>query len=134
MNNIFYIGFRKDFLKALDGLGPSSTRGYYINSCFSHCQSQQQAYWFGLNSPRLFNKVVLIGVVDDLSISSLQFRILKSSFCFVTDYSWSSKRLVFGDRSISTYWLPLSLWQNMCCRHWYNYFTIQVILGLVMLE
>ncbi|XP_069146264.1 pectin acetylesterase 8-like [Solanum lycopersicum] len=57
-------GFRKDFLKALDGLGPSSTRGYYINSCFSHCQSQQQAYWFGLNSPRLFNKTIAEAVRD----------------------------------------------------------------------
>ncbi|XP_009797415.1 pectin acetylesterase 8-like [Nicotiana sylvestris] len=51
-------GFRLNFLKVLEGLGPSSTRGYYINSCFSHCQTQQQAYWFGPNSPRLFNKTI----------------------------------------------------------------------------
>ncbi|KAH0732724.1 hypothetical protein KY290_003571 [Solanum tuberosum] len=57
-------GFREDFLKALEGLGRSSTRGYYINSCFSHCQSQQQAYWFGLNSPRLFNKTIAEAVRD----------------------------------------------------------------------
>ncbi|XP_055806969.1 pectin acetylesterase 8-like [Solanum dulcamara] len=57
-------GFREDFLKALEGLGPSSTRGYYINSCFSHCQSQQQAYWFGPNSPRLSNKTIAEAVGD----------------------------------------------------------------------
>ncbi|CAN4128316.1 unnamed protein product [Withania somnifera] len=51
-------GFRLDFIKALEAMGPSSTRGYYINSCFSHCQTQQQAYWFGPKSPRLFNKTI----------------------------------------------------------------------------
>ncbi|XP_059275439.1 pectin acetylesterase 8-like isoform X1 [Lycium ferocissimum] len=56
--------FRDEFLKTLEGLGPSSTRGYYINSCFSHCQTQQQAYWFGPNSPRLFNKTIAEAVQD----------------------------------------------------------------------
>ncbi|CAN4076450.1 unnamed protein product [Withania somnifera] len=56
--------FRLDFLKALEGLGPSSTRGYYINSCFSHCQTLEQAYWFGPNSPRLFNKTIAEAVGD----------------------------------------------------------------------
>ncbi|KAG5592281.1 hypothetical protein H5410_042795 [Solanum commersonii] len=57
-------GFRLNFLKALEGLGPSSTRGYYINSCFAHCQTQKQASWFGPNSPRLFNKTIAEAVGD----------------------------------------------------------------------
>uniref|UniRef100_A0A3Q7HSX1 Pectin acetylesterase n=1 Tax=Solanum lycopersicum TaxID=4081 RepID=A0A3Q7HSX1_SOLLC len=57
-------GFRLDFLKALEGLGSSSTRGYYINSCFAHCQTQKQATWFGLNSPRLLNKTIAEAVGD----------------------------------------------------------------------
>ncbi|KAM3322676.1 hypothetical protein P3S67_003827 [Capsicum chacoense] len=40
-------GFRLDFLKAFEGLGPSSTRGYYINSFLVHCQATNQARWFG---------------------------------------------------------------------------------------
>ncbi|KAK4364818.1 hypothetical protein RND71_016176 [Anisodus tanguticus] len=66
-------GFRDDFLKAMEGLGPSSTREYYINSCFSHCQTQQQAYWFGPNSPRLFNKTIA-EAVQDWILERNQFR------------------------------------------------------------
>ncbi|KAM3264179.1 pectin acetylesterase 8-like [Capsicum annuum] len=66
-------GFRLDFLKALEGLGPSSTRGYYINSCFTHCQTLDQANWFGPNSPRLFNKSIAEAVGDWL-LDKDQFR------------------------------------------------------------
>ncbi|KAG5589178.1 hypothetical protein H5410_039692 [Solanum commersonii] len=37
--------FRSEFLKALNSLGPSSTRGYYINSCYAHCQTGTQETW-----------------------------------------------------------------------------------------
>uniref|UniRef100_M1DCW6 Pectin acetylesterase n=1 Tax=Solanum tuberosum TaxID=4113 RepID=M1DCW6_SOLTU len=66
-------GFRLNFLKALEGLGPSSTRGYYINSCFAHCQTQKQASWFGPNSPRLFNKTIA-EAVGDWVLERNQFR------------------------------------------------------------
>ncbi|CAN4128318.1 unnamed protein product [Withania somnifera] len=66
-------GFRLDLLKALKGLGPSSTRGYYINSCFSHCQTLKQPYWFGPNSPRLFNKTIA-EAVRDWFLDTDQFR------------------------------------------------------------
>ncbi|KAM3397407.1 hypothetical protein P3S68_000919 [Capsicum galapagoense] len=66
-------GFKLDFLKALEGLGPSSTRGYYIDSCFTHCQTLDQANWFGPNSPRLFNKSIAEAVGDWL-LDKDQFR------------------------------------------------------------
>ncbi|WMV43124.1 hypothetical protein MTR67_036509 [Solanum verrucosum] len=66
-------GFRLNFLKVLEGLGPSSTRGYYINSCFAHCQTQKQASWFGPNSPRLFNKTIA-EAVGDWVLERNQFR------------------------------------------------------------
>ncbi|KAM3264181.1 pectin acetylesterase 8 isoform X1 [Capsicum annuum] len=57
-------GFRLDFLKAFEGLGPSSTRGYYINSFLVHCQATNQARWFGPKAPRLFNKTIAEAIRD----------------------------------------------------------------------
>ncbi|VFQ69452.1 unnamed protein product [Cuscuta campestris] len=51
-------GFRLEFLSALEGLGPSTTRGYFINSCYLHCHTELQALWHSPNSPRLFNKTI----------------------------------------------------------------------------
>ncbi|MCD9558604.1 hypothetical protein HAX54_016049, partial [Datura stramonium] len=61
-------------LHALEGeIGTSPTRGYYINSCFSHCQTQEQAYWFGPNSPTLLNKTIA-EAVGDWVLDRNQFR------------------------------------------------------------
>ncbi|KAM3397408.1 pectin acetylesterase 8-like [Capsicum galapagoense] len=72
-------GFRLDFLKELKKLGPSSIRGYYINSCDSHCQTQQQAYWFGPNSPRLFNKTIA-EAIGDWVLDKKQFQHIDDPF------------------------------------------------------
>ncbi|MCD7457873.1 hypothetical protein HAX54_036486 [Datura stramonium] len=65
---------RVEFIKALEGeIGTSPTRGYYINSCFSHCQTQEQAYWFGPNSPTLLNKTIA-EAVGDWVLDRNQFR------------------------------------------------------------
>ncbi|XP_012847007.1 PREDICTED: pectin acetylesterase 8-like [Erythranthe guttata] len=35
-------GFRKEFLNEFSAIGTSITRGYFINSCFAHCQTEMQ--------------------------------------------------------------------------------------------
>lgn len=63
INTYFFIdercaGYRTEFLRKFEPMIHSkSTDGFYINSCFSHCQSQLQSSWFAPESPRLFNTV-----------------------------------------------------------------------------
>ncbi|XP_009627060.1 pectin acetylesterase 8-like [Nicotiana tomentosiformis] len=57
-------GYRTEFLKALNGLGPSSTRGYYINSCYAHCQTGTQETWLRDDSPRLASTTIAKAVGD----------------------------------------------------------------------
>lgn len=56
--------FRLKFLNALDGLGPSSSRGFFINSCYAHCQSEMQETWLRSDSPVLNNKTIAKAVGD----------------------------------------------------------------------
>ncbi|CAI9784707.1 unnamed protein product [Fraxinus pennsylvanica] len=49
-------GFRLAFINALKGIGASTSRGYYINSCYTHGQTEGET-WFGTHSPVLNNKV-----------------------------------------------------------------------------
>ncbi|KAL7159706.1 hypothetical protein ABFS83_01G045700 [Erythranthe nasuta] len=59
-------GFRLEFLKAISsGLGPLiNTRGYFINSCYAHCQTEMQENWFAIDSPKLNNKTIAKAVGD----------------------------------------------------------------------
>ncbi|GFP81560.1 protein notum homolog [Phtheirospermum japonicum] len=57
-------GFRLEFLKALNEIGPSISRGYFINSCYAHCQTEMQETWFASDSPRLYNKTIAKAVGD----------------------------------------------------------------------
>ncbi|CAH9080804.1 unnamed protein product [Cuscuta epithymum] len=60
-------GFRMDFLKALEGLGPASLRGYFINSCYAHCQTEVQETWLTTTppvSPMLDGKTIAQAVGD----------------------------------------------------------------------
>nr|XP_009759657.1 PREDICTED: uncharacterized protein LOC104212153 [Nicotiana sylvestris] len=50
--------FRLTFLEALNELGPSTTRGYFISSCHSHHGIEIQSYWSYTNSPTLANKTI----------------------------------------------------------------------------
>ena len=63
-------GFRTYFLDAVRGLGPSSSRGMFINSCFVHCQSEDQRTWLWPNSTTLAFTVRL-----SLSLSLCRTRI-----------------------------------------------------------
>lgn len=50
--------FRMQFLSAVNaGLGSSSSKGLYINSCHAHCQSGSLATWLSDKSPVLGNTV-----------------------------------------------------------------------------
>ncbi|XP_069152321.1 tripeptidyl-peptidase 2 isoform X2 [Solanum lycopersicum] len=58
-------GFRIDMLTALRDFYQNSTRdGMYINSCFTHCQSETQDTWFAAGSPRIHNKTIAETVGD----------------------------------------------------------------------
>uniref|UniRef100_A0A453LX06 Pectin acetylesterase n=3 Tax=Aegilops tauschii subsp. strangulata TaxID=200361 RepID=A0A453LX06_AEGTS len=45
-------------LMALKPFEGESKVGMFINSCFSHCQSESQDTWFAPNSPRLHDKTI----------------------------------------------------------------------------
>ncbi|XP_031502071.1 pectin acetylesterase 9 isoform X2 [Nymphaea colorata] len=57
-------GFRIDMLMALGSFLGSRNGGAFINSCFTHCQSELQDTWFALDSPRLQNKTIAEAVGD----------------------------------------------------------------------
>lgn len=57
-------GFRKQFLRTLAETGYSSSTGLFINSCYSHCQSELQETWFRFDSPILGNKTIAEAVGD----------------------------------------------------------------------
>ncbi|XP_024993646.1 pectin acetylesterase 8-like isoform X2 [Cynara cardunculus var. scolymus] len=61
--------FRSDFIKTLwSGLGKSSfnstSRGMFINSCYSHCQTGNQITWLGDTASKLDNKAIAEVVSD----------------------------------------------------------------------
>ncbi|XP_051132951.1 pectin acetylesterase 10 [Andrographis paniculata] len=58
----FLQGFRNDMLSAVKGFAGSRLNGMFINSCFSHCQSERQDTWFADDSPLLNNMPVAIAV------------------------------------------------------------------------
>ena len=57
-------GFRFDMLQALRSFENSTNGGMFINSCFTHCQSESQETWLAPNSPRLQNKTIAAAVGD----------------------------------------------------------------------
>ncbi|XP_025888145.1 pectin acetylesterase 8-like isoform X3 [Solanum lycopersicum] len=57
-------GYRLLFLRALNALGPSSSRGYFINSCYAHCQTEVQETWYRADSPKLANKTIAKALGD----------------------------------------------------------------------
>lgn len=67
IHGVIFSAFRSEFLKALNSLGPSSTRGYYINSCYAHCQTGTQETWLRDDSP------VLSGTVRNHELNYFKF-------------------------------------------------------------
>lgn len=58
-------GLRRDMVSSLSSfLKLSAKGGAYINSCFTHGQSELQGAWYGTNSPKINNKTVAQTVGD----------------------------------------------------------------------
>ncbi|GAA0139216.1 hypothetical protein LIER_35047 [Lithospermum erythrorhizon] len=58
-------GYRMEFLNALNRLGGSPTsRGYFVNSCYAHCQTETQETWMRSDSPLLSGKTIAKAVGD----------------------------------------------------------------------
>ncbi|KZV31718.1 hypothetical protein F511_00522 [Dorcoceras hygrometricum] len=51
-------GFRSEFLYAFSKIGASPARGYFINSCYAHCQTEMQETWLSADSPALDGKTI----------------------------------------------------------------------------
>lgn len=49
--------FRSEFLGAVSAIGNSSSKGMFINTCYTHCQSEDQSAWFGKPTSKLYDKV-----------------------------------------------------------------------------
>ncbi|KMZ60525.1 pectin acetylesterase, family CE13 [Zostera marina] len=49
-------------IKMLEAMKPNAIhnqkQGFFVNSCFAHCQSEAQDVWSGHNSPRIHNKTI----------------------------------------------------------------------------
>lgn len=56
--------FRLEFLRAVIGLGRSSSRGMFIDSCYTHCQTETQTSWFWQDSP-ILNRTTIAKAVGD---------------------------------------------------------------------
>ncbi|KAK0590905.1 hypothetical protein LWI29_033028 [Acer saccharum] len=56
--------FRLQFLNAVSGLGSSTSRGLFIDSCYSHCQTGMQEKWLSADSPVLGNTTIAKAVGD----------------------------------------------------------------------
>ncbi|GKU95978.1 hypothetical protein SLEP1_g9265 [Rubroshorea leprosula] len=56
--------FRSQFLISLLRIGKSSSRGMFIDSCYAHCQTEMQEFWFMAKSPAL-NKTRIAKAVGD---------------------------------------------------------------------
>ncbi|XP_054815766.1 pectin acetylesterase 12-like isoform X2 [Prosopis cineraria] len=60
----FLQGFRNHMLDAIEDFSRSSHNGLFINSCFSHCQTERQDTWFAHNSPVIGKKAIAEAVGD----------------------------------------------------------------------
>ncbi|XP_020587714.1 pectin acetylesterase 9 isoform X2 [Phalaenopsis equestris] len=57
-------GFRNKMLTALAAFETSGIEGMFINSCFTHGQSEVQDSWYAEDSPRIHNKTIADAVGD----------------------------------------------------------------------
>ncbi|KAL2348777.1 hypothetical protein Fmac_002777 [Flemingia macrophylla] len=57
-------GFRTEFLRALTVLGNSSSKGMFIDSCYTHCQTEMQETWLRSDSPMLAKTTIAKAVAD----------------------------------------------------------------------
>ncbi|KAI4301643.1 hypothetical protein L6164_034901 [Bauhinia variegata] len=60
----FLQGFRDQMLHAVTAFSRWSQNGLFINSCFSHCQSERPDTWYSHDSPVKRNKPIAVAVGD----------------------------------------------------------------------
>ncbi|KAJ6853774.1 pectin acetylesterase 12-like [Iris pallida] len=60
----FLQGFRNQMLNSVEGFSMSKQNGLFINSCFSHCQTERQDTWYTNNSPLIGGKGIAKSVGD----------------------------------------------------------------------
>ncbi|KAK2456840.1 pectin acetylesterase [Trifolium repens] len=60
----FLQDFRNQMLDDVKDFSKSSQTGLFINSCFSHCQSERHELWFADNSPLIDDKPIAVAVGD----------------------------------------------------------------------
>ncbi|KAI3692355.1 hypothetical protein L6452_32169 [Arctium lappa] len=56
--------FRSDFLDSVSTIGNGSSNGMFINTCYTHCQSEFQPAWSGNDASKLDYKTISEGVGD----------------------------------------------------------------------
>lgn len=54
--------FRKQMVHAIHGFSKKDQNGFFINSCFTHCQSELQDTWYAHDSPAIANKGIAVSV------------------------------------------------------------------------
>lgn len=57
--------FRNHMLNAIKGFSTSQQSGFFINSCFTHCQSEREDTWVGYNNPPLIDNKGITESVGD---------------------------------------------------------------------
>ncbi|GAU40950.1 hypothetical protein TSUD_187070 [Trifolium subterraneum] len=57
-------GFRTDFLKAISVINNCPSKGAFIDSCYSHCQTGGQETWMSNDSPLVANTTIAKAVGD----------------------------------------------------------------------
>ncbi|KAH0461700.1 hypothetical protein IEQ34_009275 [Dendrobium chrysotoxum] len=60
----FLQDFRNEMINSIEGFTLSEQNGWFINSCFAHCQTERQDTWFGSDSPAIANEGIAQSVGD----------------------------------------------------------------------
>ncbi|KAL2333929.1 hypothetical protein Fmac_015142 [Flemingia macrophylla] len=56
-------GFKSQFERAIRVVGNSPSKGWFIDSCYTHCQTESQVTWSQSDAPHLANTVSLTPIV-----------------------------------------------------------------------
>ncbi|KAF8096673.1 hypothetical protein N665_0304s0036 [Sinapis alba] len=60
----FFQGFRTRMVNLLGAFTEQRKNGVFLNSCFSHCQTERHDTWYSKNSPAVKNKRIAVAVGD----------------------------------------------------------------------
>lgn len=60
----FLQDFRNEMINSIKEFTLTQQNGWFLNSCFAHCQTERQDTWFGADSPAIANKGIAQSVGD----------------------------------------------------------------------